>query len=94
MVVLNAVYKCKEGMKDEFPEIIKAEGIDSASRSETGNIKYDYYTAVDDQNELLLIEKWQDADAFASHSVQPHFAKLGQLKARYVVNTTVDKYEI
>ena len=65
MIVLNVTYLCKPGMRDEFLERIIAEGIGETSRNEAGNIKYDYYLPVDGGDELLLVEKWRDADAIA-----------------------------
>ena len=52
MEILNVTYKCKEGMREEFLEAILAEGLDEASRAEAGNIKYDFYLAFDDPDEL------------------------------------------
>ena len=67
------------------------EGIDAASRAEAGNIKYDYYTPVDGDDELLLVEKWRDADALKAHSAQPHFARLGEIKAEFVLDTVIER---
>ena len=92
MIVLNVSYKCRPGMRDEFLERIRREGIDAASRAEAGNLKYDYYLPVDGGDELLLVEKWQDADALAEHGRQPHFARLGALKAEYVTDTIIEKF--
>ena len=92
MIVLNVTYKCKPEMREDFLEMIITEGIDVACRAEDGNIKYDYYFAADDSDELLLIEKWRDADALARHGRQPHFARLGELKAEFVNDTTIEKY--
>ncbi len=94
MIVLNVTYKCKPEMRAEFLEMIMTEGIDIACRAEEGNIKYDYYLPIDNENELLLVEKWRDPDAFASHSRQPHFARLGELKSEYVNDTIIEKFEI
>ena len=94
MIVLNVVYKCRPGLREEFLQTIKAEGIDAASRAEEGNIKYDYYLPVDCSDELLLLEKWRDADALAEHGRQPHFARLGQLKPDYVLDTGIEKFEV
>ena len=44
MIVLNVTYKCKPDRREEFLEMIYAEGIDEACRAEDGNMKYDYYT--------------------------------------------------
>ena len=93
MIVLNVTYKCKPEMVPEFLEAIITEGIDEASRSEAGNIKYDYYIPADGSDELLLVEKWQDADALAEHGKQPHFARLGALKPEFVLDTVIERYE-
>ena len=93
MIVLNVTYKCKPELRDEFLEMIMAEGIDVACRAEDGNIKYDYYIPADGSDELLLVEKWRDADALAVHGRQPHFARIGELKADYVEETAIEKFE-
>ena len=92
MIVLNVTYKCKPGKREEFLATIRAEGIDAASRAEAGNIKYDYYIPTDGSDELLLVEKWQDADVLAAHAGMPHFAKLGGLKSQFVDDTIIEKF--
>ena len=80
-------------MREEFLEMIYTEGIDVACRAEGGNLKYDYYTPVDGSDDLLLIEKWRDADALAAHGKQPHYARLGELKAEFANETVIEKFE-
>jgi quinol monooxygenase YgiN len=92
MIILNVTYKCNPGMREEFLKAIITEGIDAACRAEAGNIKYDYYRSVDDSDELLLVEKWQDAQALAAHGKQPHFARLGEIKVKFVTDTVIEKY--
>ena len=92
MEILNVTYKCREGMREEFLEAVKAEGLDEASRSEEGNIKYDFYFADADPDELLLVEKWRDADAVKSHNSEQHFRRFGELKAGFVVETLLERY--
>ncbi len=94
MIVLNVTYTCKPDMRDAFLERIMAEGIDEACRAEKGNIKYDYYRPADDGDELLLVEKWQDAAALKAHSEMPHFARLGAIKPDYVIDTVVERFEL
>ena len=91
MIVLNVFYKCKEGMREKFLEAIKAEGLDAASRSEAGNSKYDYYFAADAPDELLLVEHWRDEEAIRLHNAEPHFKRLGELKADFVIETKLEK---
>ena len=92
MIILNVTYKCKPDLREEFLEMIMAEGIDQACRAEAGNIKYDYYIPVEDNGDLLLLEKWCDVDALAKHGQQPHMARLKEIKAEYVIDTIIEKF--
>ena len=94
MIVLNVTYKCKPGMNAKFLEAIDAEGLGAACRAEDGNFKYDYYFPADGCDELVLIEKWRDADALAVHAKQPHFARLGELKADFVNETVIERFAV
>lgn len=76
MIVLNVTYKCKPDKREEFLEMIMAEGIDVASRAEAGNIMYDYYIPTEGIDDLFLLEKWRDEAALAEHGKQPHLAGL------------------
>lgn len=93
MIVLNVTYKCKPEKREKFLEMIMAEGIDTACRAEAGNDKYDYYIPTDGSNDLLLVEKWKDADALAEHGRQPHYARLKELKTDYVNDTIIERFE-
>lgn len=94
MIVLNVTYKCKEGMREKFLEAIKAEGLDAASRAEAGNIKYDYYFAYADPDELFLLEHWRDEEAVRLHNAEPHFKRLGELKAGFVDETILERFSM
>ncbi len=94
MIVLNVTYRCKPDLRDEFLEMIITEGIDTASRKEAGNIRYDYYLPAAGGDELLLVEKWRDADALAGHGRQPHLARLKELKAEYVLDTVIERFDV
>ena len=92
MIVLNVTYRCRSGLRDEFLESIMTEGIDEASRVEEGNLRYAYYYPADGSDELLLVEKWRDAEALAAHGRQPHYLRLKELKAEYVEDTVIEKF--
>ena len=93
MIVLNVTYKCMPGMRDKFLKAIRSEGIDVACRSEEGNIRYDYFYPADVSDDLLLVEKWCDAEALKKHGEQAHFKRLGEIKGVYVTDTVIEKFE-
>lgn len=94
MIVLNVTYHCKPEMRDAFLERIFAEDIDEACRREAGNIKYDYYVPVDNDDDLLLVEKWKDAEALKKHGAEPHFERLAAFKPEYVAETEIERFEL
>ena len=93
MIVLNVTYKCRPGMREEFLEAILREGIDEASRNEAGNLKYDYYLPFDGGDDLLLVEKWRDETALKAHGKTEHLLRLRELKAEYVTETVIERFE-
>ncbi|MBR6209022.1 MAG: antibiotic biosynthesis monooxygenase [Oscillospiraceae bacterium] len=94
MIVLNVTYKCLPGKNKALVERIRAEGIDVACRADEGNIKYDYYLPTDGSEELLLIEKWQDARTLQAHGAQPHLKRLMAFKPEYATETIVERFEV
>ena len=94
MIVLNVTYKADKDRLCAYLKAIREEGLDAASRAEAGNIRYDYYFPADGSDELLLMEKWRDEEAFALHKEAPHFKRLGELKESFGVETSMDMFNV
>ena len=95
MIVLNVTYKCTAEKRSAFLEKLNEEGLAAACRAEAGNIKYDYYLPENGSGELLLIEKWKDADALKAHMKEPHFARIGEVKNEIgEIDTVIDKFVV
>ena len=93
MLVLNVTYKCRPGTMKTFLDAVLAEGIDVASRAEDGNFRYEFFLPAAGGDDLLLMEKWRDADAHAAHRTTPHYARLSELKADYVLDTVIERFQ-
>ena len=92
MLVLNVIFKCAPGTREELRELVRAEGIDVASRNEEGNFKYEFFMSTEDPNDILLIEWWKDVDAWMAHRTLPHYKKLDELKKGRVLSAEIRKY--
>ena len=66
----------------------------TAIRQEPGCLAYDYYFSAQDENELLLIERWQSAEHQRVHMQQPHMARLKAIKEQNVDSTTLGKVRL
>lgn len=92
MYTIYVVFKTAEGKREAFIQKIKAEGIVDAVRAEEGCLRYDYYFSERDENEILLIEGWESAAHQKTHVTQPHMARLREIKADYVLSTTIGEF--
>ena len=93
MLTIYVTYEGSDRASVEgFYSEIKSNRIDELSRAEDGNVCYDYYWPAEVQNQLFLLEKWETKEAQQLHSQQPHFQRLGQLKQKYGIESTV-KFE-
>ena len=92
MLVLNVIFKCAPGTREELRELVKAEGIDVASRNEEGNFKYEFFMSTEDPDDILLIEWWKDVDAWMAHRSLPHSSKLDEIKKGRVLSAEIRKY--
>ena len=92
MLVLNVTFKCVPGKREELRELIREEGIDTASRNEEGNFNYSFYYSTEDPDDLFLVEFWKDVDAWQAHRTLPHYARLDELKVGRVASAEIQKH--
>lgn len=88
-MTLLVVYTTKPGMRKRFLEEIKKKKIDEKVREEEGCLRYEYYCALDREDEILLVEEWVSEEHQKRHTEQPHMADLRELKEQYVVHTEI-----
>ena len=80
MIVLVLKIELQHGKKEEFLKIanIMVEG----TRKEAGNIEYNIYEEMNEENVVAFIEKWKDQKALDLHETMEHFTdNIGKLKA-------------
>lgn len=69
-IVVNIYYSGENGAARKFAdEMISSSTVD-AIRNEAGNIKYDYFLPIDDEETVLLIDSWEKRD-ISIYSLNP-----------------------
>lgn len=89
MLLLNVTYTMKPGMRDTFLKEVQAQGILDAVRQEDGCLQYAYYLPAQEDNTLMLVERWRDRAAQQVHLTTPHMVALAKIKADCVVGTQI-----
>lgn len=91
-ITLNVYYKGKDGSAYRFVEDIVSEGILDDVRAEDGCLGYSYYSSMDDDDVVLLVENWRDGRALNVHSVSPNMARIVALKRRHGLTTDIERF--
>ncbi len=94
MILVTCKYETKENaVKDLLKEIEELKLLEGF-RAQPGNLSFDYYLPIDQDNVLFLVDTWEDDDAFTAHISCEPAKQFGALKEKYIVNTIFNKYEV
>ena len=94
MIKVEVKYILKPDRRDNFYNAIVSAGIDLAAKNEEGNLRYDFEIPENEKDILYLHELWENAEVLAAHAEMPHYAALGELKAKYVIDTIIEKENV
>lgn len=92
MIVLNVAYKGDKAR--EFVQEVKSSGTLDAIRNEKGNLQYEYFSSLDNPNNVILIEHWDNAYDLSRHSQGEYIKKVAELKEKYNLTSEVKKFII
>lgn len=67
VITVNIYYQSINGNAKKFAEEMISSGIVNEIRSENGNIRYDYFFPMDDNETVLLIDSWNDQHVLDIH---------------------------
>ena len=93
-LMLYVRYMAKDGCRETFVRELVEVGILTLIREEPGCLAYDYYFSAQDENELLLIERWESAAHQRVHMEQPHMARLREIKDKYIADTRLGRVRL
>ena len=88
-ITVNLRYTGTNGNARAFAEEMISSGTVDAIRSEPGNLRYEYYTPLDDPETVLLIDSWTDQTAIDAHHASPMMQIIANLREKYDLHMTV-----
>lgn len=90
MLTINIYYRGKDAVS--FMNEMESSGIADAVRAEKGCLRYDYFIPVREENTVLLIDSWTSQDALNEHHNSDLMPKIAELREKYDVRMTVERY--
>jgi quinol monooxygenase YgiN len=85
VIFITAKFRVRPEHVDRWAEITRE--FTEATRSEPGNLWFDWSRSLDDPSEFVLVEAFRDGDAGAAHVQSRHFQQAIATLPAYLVET-------
>lgn len=91
-ITVNIYYTGKNGSARKFVREMIASGIVDEIRAENGNVRYEYFIPLDDDETVLLIDSWEDQKALDVHHNTSMMQRITALREKYDIHMKVERY--
>lgn len=91
-ITIHIYYTGQDGNARKFAEEMMARGIVDDIRNEKGNIRYEYFLPMEDDETVLLVDSWENQQAIDIHHHTPMMQKIMQLREKYSLHMRVERY--
>jgi quinol monooxygenase YgiN len=91
-IIINIYYTGENGNAKKFAEKMISTGVVDDIRAESGNIRYDYFFPINDDETVLLIDSWENQESIDIHHKSPMMEKIMKLREKYNLSMKVERY--
>lgn len=91
-LTINIYYTGENGSARKFAEEMVTSGLVERVRLEEGNKKYEYFFPMDDQETVLLIDRWENQEALDKHHKSEMMQEIAKLREKYNLHMRVEQF--
>lgn len=91
-ITINIYYTGENGSAKKFAKEMLERGIVDSIRAEEGNLRYEYFVHMDDDETILLIDSWQNQQAIDLHHHSPMMTEIAALREKFHLHMKVERY--
>lgn len=91
-LIVNIYYKGKNGSAKKFVDEMVSSGLVDKIRAEDGNLKYEYFFPLEEEDTVLLIDKWESQEALDIHHKTEMMKEIAKLRNKYNLTMKVEKF--
>ena len=92
MIAVNIYYTGTHGSARKFAQEMIDSGTVQKIREEQGNIRYEYFYPVEDEETVLLIDCWENQEAIDVHHASEMMNVILKLREKYDLHMKVDRF--
>ena len=91
-ITVNLYYTGENGNALKFAREMESSGTADAIRREEGNLRYEYFIPMQDEETVLLIDSWENQQALDLHHASPMMQTIAALRDKYDLHMRVERY--
>ena len=91
---INIYYTGSNGSAKQFAREMIDSGIVDEIRNKKGNIRYEYFSPLKDEETILLIDSWENQEALDAHHKSETMSKIMNLRNKYDLHMKVERYTL
>ena len=89
---INIYYTGSNGSAKQFAKEMISSGIVDEIRSKKGNLRYEYFSPLNDNETILLIDCWENQEALDEHHKSETMNKIMELRNKYDLHMKAERY--
>ncbi len=91
-ITVNIYYKGQNGAARKFAEEMVQTGTVEKIRAKDGNLRYEYFFPMNDEETVLLIDSWKNQEAIDEHHTSDMMQTIASLRDKYDLHMTVERF--
>ena len=91
-LTINIYYTGENGSAKKFAEEMVSSGIVDRVRQEPENERYNYFLPMDDEETVLLIDRWKSEEALNEHHKSEMMKEIAILREKYHLRMKVEQF--
>jgi len=89
---INIYYSGENGLARQFAKEMIETGIVDEIRRKKGNLRYEYFLPMNNDETVLLIDSWENQEALDEHHNSETMNKIMKLRNKYDLHMKVERY--
>ena len=91
-ITINIYYKGTGSAAKQFAKEMTESGTVDAIRKAVGNLRYEYFLPLYDEETVLLIDSWESQEAIDIYHASPMMNTIAELREKYDLHMRVERY--
>lgn len=92
-LTINIYYTGQNGNAKKFAKEMISSGLVDKIRAEEGNEKYEYFFPMEDEETVMLIDRWKNQEALDIHHKSEMMKEIANLREKYKLKMRVEKFK-